>query len=209
MVKGRVQILHSLPENTHLITVHSLHKYTVKLLFTIIWIFWKRSKPPLTILLLGHPDVRIVTKAGLTEDGEVCILPVGSVVRVCRKGHRHPQIWILLWKRNALNSSVPFLSSRLWNFYCSGKNFCMLDILIEVCRAQYYDQVEHRGVSISLTICVKIEKNALQSLFIWSIISILVSIPILLRSRIATIWSPGLGSEKSKFQIMVKVQESL
>ena len=42
----------------------------------------------------------------------------------------------------------------------------MLDILIEVCRAQYYDQVEHRGVSISLTICVKIEKNALQSLFL-------------------------------------------
>ena len=130
MVKGRVQILHSLPRK-------NVFDYFVTLgqnYIGVVKISRSRSKTPLTILLLGHPNVGIVTKTSLAEDGEVCILPVGSIVRVCRKGHRHPQIWISLWKKGMLQPPVILLSLsfviRLWNFYCSSKNFCILDICV-------------------------------------------------------------------------------
>ena len=43
----------------------------------------------LTILLLGHPDIGVVTQAGLAENREVGVFPVRPIVRVGRQGHRH------------------------------------------------------------------------------------------------------------------------
>ena len=43
----------------------------------------------LTILLLGHPNIGVVTQAGLAENREVGVFPVRPIVRVGRQGHRH------------------------------------------------------------------------------------------------------------------------
>ena len=43
----------------------------------------------LTILLLGHTNIGVVTQAGLAENREVGVFPVRPIVRVGRQGHRH------------------------------------------------------------------------------------------------------------------------
>ena len=110
----------------------------------------------LTVFLLGHPDVRIVTKASLAEDWEVCILPVGPVVRVGRQGHRHPGIWFSLWKKECFSLQCSFSPSfvmiQFWNIYCFSKNLCILDI---TWRTHYKEQIGHN-------LYVEIEKMPLN-----------------------------------------------
>ena len=116
--------------------------------------FIKHSE--LTVFLLGHPDVRIVTEASLAEDWEVCILPVGPVVRVGRQGHRHPGIWFSLWKKECFSLQCSFSPSfvmiQFWNIYCFSKNLCILDI---TWRTHYKEQIGHN-------LYVEIEKMPLN-----------------------------------------------
>ena len=148
MVKGRVQILHSLPG----------WKVWVQMKFLkSLWIFFpKRVLQILTVFLLCHPDVRIVTEASLAEDWEVCILPVGPVVRVGRQGHRHPGIWFSLWKKECFSLQCSFSPSfvmiQFWNIYCFSKNLCILDI---TWRTHYKEQIGHN-------LYVEIEKMPLN-----------------------------------------------
>ena len=154
----------------------------------------------LTILLLGHSDVGIVAKTSLTEDWEVCILPVGSVVRVCRKGHRHPQISIQsLWKKGMLQPPV-FLLSLLHLWFDFWNNLLFRQKLLYtwyMCvERNIMTKLNTRGVSRDW----KVEKMPLlESLKLWSIISrgILLPIPILLRRCVAIGWSLRLWPDKN------------